>query len=72
MDEISKSGRKKIITIYKNKGLMSDGNNYRGISLLGIIGKAFARVALKRLQRIAEEVYYYYFYYYYHYIIIVI
>ena len=29
----------------------------RGISLLSIIGKTFARVALKRLQRIAEEVY---------------
>ena len=47
----------KIITIYKNKGLMSDCNNYRGISLLSIIGKTFARVALKRLQRVAEEVY---------------
>ena len=47
----------KIITIYKNKGQMSDCNNYRGISLLSIIGKTFARVALKRLQIIAKVVY---------------
>ena len=30
---------------------------YRGISLLSIVGKAFARVALKRLQVLAERVY---------------
>uniref|UniRef100_A0A2C9LYF1 Reverse transcriptase domain-containing protein n=1 Tax=Biomphalaria glabrata TaxID=6526 RepID=A0A2C9LYF1_BIOGL len=33
-----------IVTIYKNKGDRSDCNNYRGISLLSIVGKAFARV----------------------------
>ena len=34
----------KIITFYNNKGAMSDCNNHRGISLLGIADKAFARV----------------------------
>lgn len=47
----------KIITLYKNKGERSDCNNYRGISLLSIVGKAFARVVLNRLQLLAERVY---------------
>ncbi|MCG8431359.1 MAG: reverse transcriptase family protein, partial [Candidatus Omnitrophica bacterium] len=46
-----------IITLYKNKGDRSDCNNYRGISLLSIAGKIFARVILKRLQTLAEQVY---------------
>ena len=47
----------KIITLYKNKGERNDCNNYRGISLLGIVGKVFARVILVRLQKLAERVY---------------
>ena len=47
----------KIITLYKNKGERSDCNNYRGISLLSIVGKAFARVVLNRLQKLAERIY---------------
>lgn len=46
-----------IITLYKNKGDRSDCNNYRGISLLSIVGKTFARVMLNRLQSLAERVY---------------
>ena len=46
-----------IVTLYKIKGERSDCNNYRGISLLSIVGKAFARVALKKLQSLAERVY---------------
>ena len=46
-----------IVTLYKNKGDRSDCNNYRGISLLSIVGKVFARVALKRLQQVAERIY---------------
>ena len=45
-----------IITLYKNKGDRSDCNNYRGISLLSIVGKVIARV-LARLQKLAERVY---------------
>jgi len=41
----------KIITPYKSKRDRSDCNNYRGISLLGIVGKVFARVILVRLHR---------------------
>ena len=46
-----------IITLYKNKGDRSDCNDYRGISLHRIVGKAFARVMLNRLQSLAERVY---------------
>ena len=46
-----------IVTLYKNKGDRSDCNNYRGISLLSIVGKVFARVALTRLQALASRIY---------------
>ena len=46
-----------IITLYKNKGDRSDCNNYRGISLLSIVGKIFARVILARLQKLADRIY---------------
>ena len=46
-----------IITLYKNKGDRGDCNNYRGISLLNVVGKLLARVVLKRLQVLADRVY---------------
>ncbi|CAH2248147.1 jg17930 [Pararge aegeria aegeria] len=46
-----------IVTIYKGKGDSGDGNSYRGISLLSIVGKVFWRVVLGRLQRLADCVY---------------
>ena len=46
-----------IVTLYKNKGDRSDCNNYRGISLLSVVGKVFARVVLARLQSLASRVY---------------
>ena len=45
-----------ILTLYK-KGDRSDCNNYQGISLLSIIGKVFARVALAHLQTLVSLVY---------------
>ena len=47
----------KIITLYKNYGSRSDFNNYKGISLFAIAGKAFARVILSWLQNLAKRVY---------------
>ena len=47
----------KIVTLYKNKGEWSDCNNYRGISLLSIIGKVSARMVLARLQTLATRIY---------------
>ena len=45
----------KIVTLCKNKGDRSDCNNYRGISLLSVVGKVFARVALAKLQILAKR-----------------
>ena len=50
-------GDSNIVTLYKTKGDRCDCTNYRGISLLRIVGKYFARVVLKRLQVIADRVY---------------
>ena len=47
-----------ILTLYKNKGERNDCNNYRGISLLSIVGKVFALVILMRLQKLAERIFY--------------
>lgn len=47
----------KIVTLYRNKGERSDCNNYRGISLLNIVGKVYARVSLARLHLLAEHFY---------------
>ena len=44
-----------IISLYKNKGSKSDCGNYRGISLLSIAGKIFARVILNRLITVSEQ-----------------
>lgn len=46
-----------IITLYKNKGDCSDCNNYPEMSLLNIIGKAFSRLVLNKLQTLAERLY---------------
>jgi len=46
-----------IVTLYKNKGDRSDCNNYRGISLLSVVGKVFARIVLNRLQTLAARIY---------------
>ena len=47
----------KIVTLFKNKGDRGDCNNYRGISLLSIVGKAFTQVVLARLQLLVDHIY---------------
>ena len=44
-----------IVTLYKDKGDRNDCSNYRGISLLSVVGKVFGRVALPRLQILSES-----------------
>ena len=46
-----------IVTLYKKKGDRGDCNNYRGISLLNIVGKLFAKVVLMKLRVLAERIY---------------
>ena len=46
-----------IITLHKNNGERSNCNNYRGISLLCIVGKVFTRVALTKSQTLASCIY---------------
>ena len=45
-----------IVTIYKKKGERSDCGNHRGISLLSIAGKVFAKILLNRLKQVSESV----------------
>ena len=45
------------ITILFKKGDRSQCGNYRGISLLSVVGKVFAGILLQRLKRIADKVY---------------
>ena len=47
----------KLITLYKNKGDRAVCDNYRGISLLSTAGKVAARVVLRRLQVLANQIY---------------
>ena len=46
-----------IVTLYKNKGDRGDCNNYRGISLLNIVGKLFTKDVLMTLQVLAKRIY---------------
>ena len=46
-----------IITLYKNKGDRGNCNNYRGISLLNIVGKLFAKIVLVKLRVLPERIY---------------
>lgn len=46
--------KSRICSLYKNKGDRSECNSYRGISLLCIPGKIFAKVLLNRLIPVSE------------------
>lgn len=46
-----------IICILFKKVDRSDGGNYRGISLLSVVGKIFADIVLRGVKRLAELVY---------------
>ena len=43
-----------IVTLYRNKGSKSDCGNYRGISLLSLVGKIFAHIIMNRLIAVSD------------------
>ncbi|CAK1597804.1 unnamed protein product [Parnassius mnemosyne] len=45
-----------IRALYKGKGDRSNCNSYRGISLLSVPGKVFARLLLNRLRKLSERI----------------
>ena len=45
-----------VIVPIPKKGDLKDCDNWRGISLLDVVGKVFARVIQERLQQLAEEI----------------
>ena len=45
----------KVVTLFKGKGARSDPNNYRGIFLLEVTGKVFARIIVNRMTPVMEE-----------------
>ena len=44
-----------IVSLFKNKGSRPECGKYRGVSLLSIACKSFARVILNRLVAVAEQ-----------------
>ena len=44
-----------IVTVYKRKGDRQVCGNYRGVSLLSIAGKLYAKILVMRLQILSEE-----------------
>ncbi|KAG7301870.1 hypothetical protein JYU34_013269 [Plutella xylostella] len=44
-----------IVPLYKGKGSQQDCRNYRGISLLSIVGKLYAKVLIERVMKETEE-----------------
>ncbi|CAG5021593.1 unnamed protein product [Parnassius apollo] len=40
-----------LVSIYKGKGSQQDCKNYRGISLLSIVGKLYAKVLIERVMK---------------------
>ena len=45
-----------VVVPIPKKGDLKDCDNWRGISLLDVVGKVFARVIQERLQQLAEEI----------------
>jgi len=44
-----------VVPIYKGKGDKSECGNYRGISLLSVVGKVYGSVLIEKVKRITEE-----------------
>ena len=45
-----------LVPIYKGKGDRAQCNNYRGISLLSVVGKVYGKVLIERVKMLTEEI----------------
>ena len=43
-----------IVPLYKGKGERTECNNYRGISLLSVVGKIYAGILVERVRKVTE------------------
>ena len=43
-----------IVPLYKDKGKRNECKNYRGISLLNVVGKMYTEILLDRVHRVIE------------------
>ena len=43
------------VSLYKGKGKKAECNNYKGVSLLSVIGKIYAEVLIDRVSKVTEE-----------------
>ena len=46
----------KLVTLFKNKVLWHDCNNYYSVSLCSLVGKLSRRVILKQIQKLADRI----------------
>ena len=44
-----------VVPLYKGKGDKLECSNYRGISLMSVVGKLYGRVLINRVMRLTEE-----------------
>ena len=45
-----------IVPLFKGKGCNDECKNYKGISLLSVAGKVYARVLMERVRKISERI----------------
>ena len=43
-----------IVPLYNDKGDRTESSNYRGISLLSVVGKIYAGILIDRVRKVAE------------------
>ena len=43
-----------IVPLYKGKEERTESSNYRGISLLSVVGKKYARILVDRVRKVTE------------------
>lgn len=55
VDKVPKVLRAIIVLLHKSKGVKGNYKNYKGISLLSIVGKIYPDILLERVYLVTEE-----------------